>query len=161
MRSGAGIACMSSFAKPCLDPCTPPNRSWCQSCTAGPPAFMRPRSSGQRPLPIGLPAADFSTAARLMEQTVEQFWVRGEAATMANWVLALPQPLVREHARLLLTTALYLLNTVAQTTGEQRARVHAEVQQLMARVETSSAGSGGRDQPRDRAHTPRLSNLLP
>ncbi len=50
-----------------------------------------------------------------MEQTVEQFWVRGEAATMAHWVLALPQPLVREHARLLLTTALYLLNTVTQT----------------------------------------------
>ncbi len=23
--------------------CTPPTRSWCQSCTAGPPAFMRPR----------------------------------------------------------------------------------------------------------------------
>ena len=56
---------------------------------------------------------------------------------MAHWVLALPQPFAREHARLLLTTALYLLNTVALTTGEQRARVHAEVQQLMARVETA------------------------
>ncbi len=84
-----------------------------------------------------LAAADFSTAARLMEQTVEQFWVRGEAATMAHWVLALPEPLVREHARLLLTTALYLLTTVAQTTGEQRERAHQEVRQLMARVETA------------------------
>ena len=62
-----------------------------------------------------LQAADYSTAARLMEQTVEQFWLRGEAATMARWVLALPERLAREHARLLLTTALYLLNTVVQT----------------------------------------------
>jgi LuxR family maltose regulon positive regulatory protein len=84
-----------------------------------------------------LAAADFSTAARLMEQTVEQFWLRGEAATMATWVLALPQPLVGKHARLALTTALYLLNTVAQTTQEQRAKVYQQARQLMARVETA------------------------
>ena len=63
-----------------------------------------------------LQAADYSTAAWLMEQTVEQFWVRGEAATMARWVMTLPEVLVHEHARLALTTALYLLNTVTQTT---------------------------------------------
>ena len=84
-----------------------------------------------------LAAPDFSTAARLMEQTVEQFWIHGEAPTMARWLLALPQPLIREHARLLLTTALYLLNTVTVTPGEQRERVHQEVQQLMTRVETA------------------------
>jgi ATP/maltotriose-dependent transcriptional regulator MalT len=84
-----------------------------------------------------LAAADFSTAARLMEQTVEQFWVRGEAATMATWVLALPEMLVGEHARLALTTALYLLNTVAQTTQEQRERRYQQARQLMARVETA------------------------
>ena len=84
-----------------------------------------------------LATADFSAAARLMEQTVEQFWVHGEAATMARWVMALPQPLVREHARLVLTTALYLLNTVDHTTQEQRERRHIEVRQLMARVETA------------------------
>jgi LuxR family transcriptional regulator, maltose regulon positive regulatory protein len=82
-----------------------------------------------------LAASDFSTAARLMEQKAEQFWVRGEATTMAHWVLALPEALVREYARLLLSTALYLLNTVTLTTGEQRGRRHTEVQQLMARVE--------------------------
>jgi LuxR family maltose regulon positive regulatory protein len=84
-----------------------------------------------------LEAADYSTAARLMEQTAEQFWVHGEAATIAHWVLALPEVLVREHARLLLTTALYLLNTVVQTTREQRERRYQEARQLMARVETS------------------------
>jgi ATP/maltotriose-dependent transcriptional regulator MalT len=84
-----------------------------------------------------LAAADFSTAARLMEQTVEQFWVRGEAATMARWVLALPDPLVREHARLVLTTALYLLHPVTYSTREQRESHHQQVRQLMARVEAA------------------------
>ncbi len=94
-----------------------------------------------------LAAADFHSAACLMEQTVEQFWERGEAATMAHWVLALPQSLVREHARLVLTTALYLLNTVTQTTQEQRARVHQTVRQLMARVETAMPPQAGETAP--------------
>ncbi len=84
-----------------------------------------------------LAGASFSTAARLMEQTVEQFWVRGEAATMARWVLALPDPLVREHARLALTTALYLLHPVTYSTREQRESRHQQVRQLMARVEAA------------------------
>src|SRR5713101_6247867 len=84
-----------------------------------------------------LQAADYSMAARLMEHTVEQFWLRGEAATIAHWVLALPEVLAREHARLLLTTALYLLNTVVQTTREQRERRYQEARQLMARVEAA------------------------
>jgi len=83
-----------------------------------------------------LAAKDFSAAARLMEQTGEQFWVRGEAATMARWVLALPEQTVREHARLVLTTAFYLLDAVSNTVAEQRARIYRETQQLMARVET-------------------------
>jgi LuxR family maltose regulon positive regulatory protein len=84
-----------------------------------------------------LAAADFSTAARLMEQTVEPFWLHGEAETMARWVLALPEVLVREHARLVLTTALYLLHPVMQTTEAQRERRHTMVRQLMARVEAA------------------------
>nr|MBA2287293.1 LuxR family transcriptional regulator [Ktedonobacteraceae bacterium] len=84
-----------------------------------------------------LAGADFSTAANLMEQTVEQFWVRGEAETMARWVLALPEPVVREHARLVLTTALYLLHPVTSSTHEQRESRHQQVRQLMARVEAA------------------------
>ncbi|GHO88518.1 LuxR C-terminal-related transcriptional regulator [Dictyobacter formicarum] len=84
-----------------------------------------------------LAGASFSTAARLMEQTVEQFWMRGEAATMACWVLALPDPLVREHTGLALTTALYLLHPVTYSTREQRERRHQQVRQLMARVEAA------------------------
>jgi len=84
-----------------------------------------------------LQAADYSMAARLMEQTVEQFWLRGEAATITRWVLALPDRLAREHARLLLTTALYLLTTVVQTTREQHEKRYQEARRLMARVEAA------------------------
>ncbi|GLV54140.1 hypothetical protein KDH_09890 [Dictyobacter sp. S3.2.2.5] len=100
-------------------------------------AFYVAQEQWYEAIPHALAAADYSMAVRLMEQTVEQFWLRGEAETIARWVLALPQPLVHEHARLLLTTALYLLNTVTQTTREQRARVYQQAQQLMARVESS------------------------
>jgi LuxR family maltose regulon positive regulatory protein len=84
-----------------------------------------------------LAGASFSTAARLMEQTVEQFWMRGEAATMARWVLALPDPLAHEHIRLALTTALYLLHPVTYSTREQRESRHQQVRQLIGRVETA------------------------
>lgn len=82
-----------------------------------------------------LEARDFSTAARLMEQTAEQFWVHGEAATLARWVMALPEE--REHARLVLTTALYLLHPIMHTAQEQLAGVHTGVRQLIARAEAT------------------------
>ena len=147
---------MISFAKPCSRFCTPPSQSWCRSCTAGPPAFMRHKGQWAEAITHALAAADFSTAARLMEQTVEQFWVHGEAATMARWVLALPEVLVREHARLVLTTALYLLTTVVQTTEEQRARVHQQVRQLMARVETALQPQADETNQEISAHRRRL-----
>jgi LuxR family transcriptional regulator, maltose regulon positive regulatory protein len=99
-------------------------------------AFYEAQGEWHEAIPHWFAAADFAAAARLMEQTVEQFWVRGEAATMARWVQALPEPLVREYARLVLTTAFYLLTTASNTAQEQRASVHQQVRQLMARVET-------------------------
>ncbi|GCE27677.1 hypothetical protein KDA_31610 [Dictyobacter alpinus] len=84
-----------------------------------------------------LAGTSFSMAARLMEQTIEQFWVRGEAATMARWILALPDPQLYEHARLALTTALYLLHPVSYATREQRESRRQQVRQLMERVETA------------------------
>jgi len=100
-------------------------------------SFYEAEGQWAEAITYALAAADFSTAARLMEQTVEQFWARGEAATMARWVLALPDPLVREHARLALTTALYLLHPVTYSTREQRESRHQQVRQLMARVEAA------------------------
>jgi LuxR family maltose regulon positive regulatory protein len=99
-------------------------------------AFYEAEGDFHEAITHALQAADYSTAANLMEQTVEQFWVRGEAATMARRVMMLPEQTVREHALLVLATALYLLSTVTQTTQEQRTRIYQEAQQLMARVET-------------------------
>src|SRR5260370_9380363 len=82
-------------------------------------------------------AADYSTAARLMERTVEQFWLRGEAATITRWVLALPEVLAGEHARLLFTTAPFLLNTGVSTTREHRSWFYQEAPPLIAPVETA------------------------
>jgi LuxR family maltose regulon positive regulatory protein len=56
-----------------------------------------------------LSAKDFSSAACLMEQAAEQFWLRGEAATMFHWVMALPDAVVCEHACLVLTVLLHML----------------------------------------------------
>src|SRR5260370_1060227 len=72
-----------------------------------------------------------------MEQTGEPCWLPGEAATITRWVLALPEVLAREHARLLLTTAPYLLPTVVQMPREQHERRYQEARRLMARVEAA------------------------
>jgi LuxR family maltose regulon positive regulatory protein len=103
-------------------------------------SFYEAQGEWAEAIPHALQAEDYSMAANLMEHTVEQFWLRGEAATITRWVLALPDRLAREHARLLLTTALYLLNTVVQTTREQRERRYQEARQLMARVEAALQG---------------------
>src|SRR5258708_11149345 len=46
-----------------------------------------------------LAPAAFSTAARLMEQTVGQVWLRGATAAAATWGLALPPPPGGQPAR--------------------------------------------------------------
>jgi LuxR family maltose regulon positive regulatory protein len=84
-----------------------------------------------------LAAADFSFAARLMEQTAEQFWLRGEARTICHWVMALPDAVVREHAHFVLTAALYLLYGSFNIVRVQQVRVRKEVEQIIVRVETA------------------------
>jgi LuxR family maltose regulon positive regulatory protein len=98
--------------------------------------FYEAQGAWHEAITHALQATDYSTAAKLMEQTVEQFWLRGEAATMARWALVLPEQTVHEHAHLLLTIALYLLTMGINTAEVQRERVHSEMRQLMARVET-------------------------
>lgn len=76
-------------------------------------------------------AKDFSSAARLMEQTARQFWLGGEVRIMAHWVMKLPNAVVREYARLALTSALYLLISE----GAQWRKGPIEAEQLMEQVE--------------------------
>ncbi|WP_274532193.1 LuxR C-terminal-related transcriptional regulator [Ktedonobacter racemifer] len=106
-------------------------------------AFYEAEGDVHEAISHALQAADYSMAANLLEQTVEEFWLRGEIATMARWALILPEQTVREHAHLLLTTALYLLSTVTQTTQDRRTRSSQEARQLMTRVQTLLRLPGG------------------
>jgi len=84
-----------------------------------------------------LAAADFASAADLIERAAEGVWLSGEIATLCRWVMALPDAVVCAHARLVLTAALYLLNSVTQSGEAQRAAVRTQAEQMMARVEAA------------------------
>ncbi|HET8845054.1 MAG TPA: LuxR C-terminal-related transcriptional regulator, partial [Ktedonobacteraceae bacterium] len=99
--------------------------------------FYEARGQWAEAITHALAGTSFSMAAQLMEQTVEQFWARGEMATMARWVLALPLSLMHEHTNLALTTALYLLHPVTFSTREQSESRRQQVRQLMTLVETA------------------------
>jgi LuxR family transcriptional regulator, maltose regulon positive regulatory protein len=92
-----------------------------------------------------LAAADFSSAASLMERAAQQVWWHGEIQTLHRWVMALPNAVVREHAHFVLTAALYLLNAFASTSQEQRRRARVQTKQMMARVEEALQSPG--DEP--------------
>ncbi|HZR43598.1 MAG TPA: LuxR C-terminal-related transcriptional regulator, partial [Ktedonobacteraceae bacterium] len=83
-----------------------------------------------------LAACDFSSAARLMEQVARQFWLRGDATIMYHWMMQLPDVQVREHAHLVLTSALYLLTLNFFSAVTQWHEAYQEAQVLMTRVET-------------------------
>ncbi|MDQ2903434.1 MAG: LuxR C-terminal-related transcriptional regulator [Chloroflexota bacterium] len=82
-----------------------------------------------------LAAADFSYATSLLERAAEDIWLYGETQTLYHWIIALPDAVVRDHARLVLTVAYYLVTSFASTAAAQQTRVRVQVEQMMARVE--------------------------
>jgi len=82
-----------------------------------------------------LAARDFASAASLIERTAERLWLSGEAQTVQSWIGALPDDVVRQHARLALTAALRLLESLHSTVREAYARAQAQVEQTIARLE--------------------------
>ena len=70
-----------------------------------------------------------------MEQAAPAFWLSGEASTVQNWVLALPDPVLRAHTRLAFDAALRFLNSVHLSTETVHASMSAQVQQTIARME--------------------------
>ncbi|MBV9228976.1 MAG: LuxR family transcriptional regulator [Chloroflexi bacterium] len=84
-----------------------------------------------------LAARDFPSAVRLMEQVARQFWLSGEATTIADWVMQLPDALIHKHAHLALTAALHLLTSNAFRGVKQWHKAYQEAQALMAHVETT------------------------
>src|SRR5215468_5483957 len=64
-----------------------------------------------------------------------QLWLSGEAQTVQRWIGALPDDVVRQHARLALNTALRLLESLHSTVSASYARGQAQVEQTIARLE--------------------------
>ncbi|BCL79890.1 LuxR family transcriptional regulator [Ktedonobacteria bacterium brp13] len=98
-----------------------------------------------------LAASDFPYAALLMERVVEEVWLHGESQTLYRWIMELPDPVVRDHAHLVLNAALYLLNTAASTVEAQRTSVRAQVEQIAMRVENVFRQHGNATQPSEEA----------
>jgi LuxR family transcriptional regulator, maltose regulon positive regulatory protein len=82
-----------------------------------------------------LAAADYHLAASLMEQAAPHFWLSGEARTIQNWVLALPDSVLRAHTRLALSAALRFLNSVHISTETVHASMAVQVQRIILRME--------------------------
>jgi LuxR family maltose regulon positive regulatory protein len=85
-------------------------------------------------------APDYPLAASLMEQAAPHFWLSGEARTIQNWVLALPDSILRAHTRLALNAALRFLNSVHISTETLHASMAAQVQRTIARMEAILRG---------------------
>jgi LuxR family transcriptional regulator, maltose regulon positive regulatory protein len=94
--------------------------------------FYRERGELHEAISHTLAAEDFWSAARLMEQTLEEVWLSGESQTLYQWVMILPAAVIRKHARFALAATLYALN-LAASIGVAQARTRVE--QMMGRIE--------------------------
>ncbi len=82
-----------------------------------------------------LAAGDFPYAAALIGRAAPQLWLSGETQTVHVWIQALPDALLRQHARLALDAALRLLESQHSTVSASFARTQAQVEQTIARLE--------------------------
>ncbi|HXR66755.1 MAG TPA: LuxR C-terminal-related transcriptional regulator, partial [Ktedonobacteraceae bacterium] len=94
--------------------------------------FYRERGELHEAISHTLAAEDFWSAARLMEQTLEEVWLSGESQTLYQWIMILPAAVIRKHARFALAATLYALN-LAASIGVAQARTRVE--QMMGRIE--------------------------
>lgn len=82
-----------------------------------------------------LAASDHSHAAALMERAAGQFWLRGEAQIIHDWLQALPDAVLWQRVPLALEASLRLLNTFHASTWEVHARIQAQVERALVRIE--------------------------
>ena len=99
--------------------------------------FHEERDELREAVAHALAAEDFSYAARLMERSIEQIWLRGELQTLYRWIMALPDEEICQHSRMVLDAALYLLHATATNMEEQRVKGRVQVNEMIARVEQS------------------------
>lgn len=82
-----------------------------------------------------LEAADYPSAARMMEQAAPHLWLSGEAQTILTWIIALPDAVLWQHALLALNALLFLLQALHMTSETSYGSMQARVEQTMARLE--------------------------
>jgi LuxR family maltose regulon positive regulatory protein len=82
-----------------------------------------------------LAVPDYPSAASLIEKTAELFWMSSEARTVHDWVLCLPDSILRAHLHLATNAALRFLNSVNLSTEAVRSSMAAQVGQTITRVE--------------------------
>jgi LuxR family transcriptional regulator, maltose regulon positive regulatory protein len=82
-----------------------------------------------------LAARDFAYAVSLIEREAGQLWLGGEAQTVQNWIGALPDVVLRQHARLTLNAALRLLESLHASVRDVYAKAQAQVEQTIGRLE--------------------------
>jgi LuxR family maltose regulon positive regulatory protein len=82
-----------------------------------------------------LAAADYSFAASLIERAAGHLWRSGEASTVLNWVMALPDTVLLKHARFALNAAYRLQDSLYLTSGTVRARTQTQVERSIVRIE--------------------------
>ncbi len=82
-----------------------------------------------------LAAPDYPLAASLIEQAAPGFWLSGEASVVQNWVLTLPDPVLRAHTRLAFNAALRFLNSVHLSTETEHTTMRTQVQRTLTRMD--------------------------
>jgi LuxR family maltose regulon positive regulatory protein len=82
-----------------------------------------------------LAAANFAYAADLMERIAAQIWLSGEAETMSRWIMALPDAILCQHARLATTTALYLRHFTNLLVEARWLPTAIQIEKMLTRVE--------------------------
>ncbi|MBO0782207.1 MAG: LuxR family transcriptional regulator, partial [Ktedonobacteraceae bacterium] len=80
-------------------------------------------------------AADYPSAARMMEQEAPRLWLSGEAQTVFTWIIALPDAVLWQHALLALNALLFLLQALHMTSETFYGSMQARGEQTMARLE--------------------------
>lgn len=83
-----------------------------------------------------LAAADYSSAAALIEHISEEAYLQGEVHTVSRWLMALPDEVLGAHSHLALITALYLISFASYTTQAQQMKGRTQAERLLTRVET-------------------------
>jgi len=80
-------------------------------------------------------APDYALAASLLEQAAPHFWLHGQVRTVHNWILALPDAILRAHLRLALGAALYFVDSVNLNNATLHASMAAQVERTFTRLE--------------------------